>query len=161
MQTDAHDMLSETSDERMPSVKVFSFPSPTEAGEHVEGEVDVFERNVGRKALDFGYMSVEDDHGGDMDRNGGSEKGNVGELDKLGVDDDDVVGSDDGVYQSLSFLVVSELLAGKESAEHQNSSDANLEQRQAFVLCNFLYEIHALGHAPFVASTKVIFVALR
>jgi len=48
------------------------------------------------QTVDFGYVAVKDDHGGDMEWDGRGEEGDIGKTDELVVDDDDVVRGDDG-----------------------------------------------------------------
>jgi hypothetical protein len=91
LEVDVHDAFSELGNERMSTGKIFALPAPAEAREHVECEPDVFEGCMSREGLAFRHVSVEDDHGGDMEGNGRGEEGDVGEANQLVVHDDSIV----------------------------------------------------------------------
>ena len=80
----------------MTSVNVLAFPAPAETRDHVKSHPDVFKSDLSGQTVDFGYVAVKDDHGGDMEWDGRGEEGDIGKTDELVVDDDDVVRGDDG-----------------------------------------------------------------
>lgn len=105
VQIDVHDAFGELGDERVATVDVFTLPTPAEAGEHVEGEPDVLKSGVARETFTFGHVSVENYHGCDVQRDGRGEKCDVGEADKLAVDDDYVVRCDDSCGSQSSISI--------------------------------------------------------
>ena len=64
------------------------------------------------------------------------------------------------IYKGFSSLGVRKLLRTEECTEEQNPCDSELEQRQAFVLCDSLHKLQLLLYRPVVRSTEVILVPL-
>jgi hypothetical protein len=91
LEVDVHDTFGELGNEWMSAGKIFAFPAPAEAREHVECQPDIFESRVSGEDLTLGHVPVEDDHGGNMERDGRSEEGDVGKANQLIVHDDSVV----------------------------------------------------------------------
>jgi hypothetical protein len=100
LEVNVHDAFGEFRYEWVAAVEVFAFPAPAETREHVECEPDVFDCCYPGEGLAFGHVSVEDDHGGDVKGDGGSEEGDVGEANELVVHDYCVVRRDDGWISS-------------------------------------------------------------
>ena len=68
VEVDDQYLLCEARDERMTSIKILAFPSPTNAREDVKSHPDVFQRHLVRDAFAVGHVSVENDHGCDVER---------------------------------------------------------------------------------------------
>jgi len=91
MEVDRQDLLRQTRDKWMTSVKILSFPSPTNTWENVESHPNIFQCHLVRNAITVRHVSIQNDHGGDVKRDWRDEKCDIGELDQLIMKDDDVV----------------------------------------------------------------------
>jgi len=91
MEVDCQDLLRQTRNKRMASVKILSFPSPANAWENVESHPNIFQCHLVRNPVTVRHVSIQNDHGGDMERDRRDEECNIGELDQLVVKDDNVV----------------------------------------------------------------------
>jgi hypothetical protein len=96
VQVDFHHAFRQFFNQRVPPVEVLTFPSPTETREHVECHPEVFKRDLLRETVASGHVTVQDDHGGDMQRDWGRKERNIGESNELIMDDDDIMGRDHG-----------------------------------------------------------------
>jgi len=61
-------LLCQTRDKWVTSVEILTFPSPTDAGENVESHPDIFQRHLMRDAITVGHVPIENDHGGNVER---------------------------------------------------------------------------------------------
>lgn len=61
-------LLCEPCDKWVASVEVLAFPPPTYAWEDVESHPDVFQRHLMGNAVAIRHVSIEYDHGGNMER---------------------------------------------------------------------------------------------
>lgn len=87
-------MFHKLGDERMPAIDILPFPAPAEPRNHVQSKPHVFQGGGRRQTIDFGDVTVQDDHSRNVQGNWGGEKCDIGESNKLAVDDDHVMGSD-------------------------------------------------------------------
>ena len=84
-------LLCQARDKRVTSVKILSFPSPTNTGKNVKSHPDIFQRHLMRNAIAMRHVPIENDHGSDVKGNRRYEERDVGELDQLIMKYDDVM----------------------------------------------------------------------
>jgi len=79
----------------MTTCGIFTFPSPSETWNHVECHPKIFKHSLVGQNFTLGHVAEENDHGSYVQGDGRGEEGDIWKSDKLIVNDDDVVGSND------------------------------------------------------------------
>ena len=79
----------------MTTCGILTFPTPSETWNHVECHPKIFKHSLVRQNFTLRHVAEENDHGSYVQGDGRGEEGNIWKSDKLIVNDDDIVGSND------------------------------------------------------------------
>lgn len=64
------------------------------------------------------------------------------------------------IYESFVLLVIGQFIAVEQGAQHQNTSDANLEQGKTQILADIMDQLGFLLCRPVVSARKVVLIFL-